>query len=65
MPEHQRKPIESLQRAMHKKLNKYGEVKPINTKSHHFRDKVLDGTLQNQPISTTEILVECEDIHLL
>jgi hypothetical protein len=40
-------------------------TKPINAKLHHFRDKVLDGTLQNQPISTTEILVECEDIHLL
>ena len=33
-------------------------TKHINTKYHHFRDKVLDGTLQIQPISTTEMLAD-------
>jgi hypothetical protein len=27
-------------------------------KYHHFRDKVLDGTPQIQPISTTEMLAD-------
>jgi hypothetical protein len=44
--------------------------KHINTKYHHFRDKVLDGTQQIQPISTTEMLADIltkitpQDIHI-
>jgi len=33
-------------------------TKHINTKYHHFRVKVLDGTLQIQPILTTEMLAD-------
>ena len=45
-------------------------IRIINTKYHHFRDKVLDGTLQIQTISTTEMLANIltkitpRDIHI-
>ena len=33
-------------------------TKHINTKYHHFRDKVMDGTLEIKAISTTEMLAD-------
>jgi hypothetical protein len=33
-------------------------TKHINTKYHHFRDKVMDGTIEIHPVSTEHMLAD-------